>query len=188
MNQDYPDSDCPWSFYFNGEEMPKWTSTWSLIPVEWNDDWIGDLCWRIYCKIDHLGNIESDDANLMQLCVNKHIRALIEKENEVRENISERLTDLEQQDPVYENLFEGLQRMLDLLKGKEVCFWTNGYPADQSRLIEFMKEEHSMYPHQQQRLDQIAFESECEEKALRRIASTSTLPKSIRKALLERKP
>jgi len=168
--------------------MPKWTSTWSLIPVEWNDDWIGDLCWRIYCKIDHLGNIESDETNLMRLTVDKHIRTLIEKENEVRANISERLTELEQNEPVYENLFEGLQRMLDLMEGKEFCFWTNGYQEDHSRLIEYMKEEHSIYPHQRQRLNEITSEIETEERALRRIASKATLSKSVRKALLERKP
>ena len=77
--------------------------------------------------------------------------------------------------------------MLDLINGDEVCFWTNGYTEDQARLVDFMKEKHQLHPHQLQRQNEIDDKLEWEEKELRKIASTTKLPKTIRKALLERK-
>jgi|KBSSwiStaDraftv2_1062776.scaffolds.fasta_scaffold293600_2 hypothetical protein len=192
MIDGYPDEDCPWTFYFNGQEMPKWTSTWSLIPTDnrhgEDDDWITDLCWRIYCRIDHLGNIETEDSNLVRVCLLWHMRCLVERETEVRQNISERLSESEQREPVFENLFDGLNKMFELSHEREVCCWTNGYARDQERLVEFISQTHDLFPHQKSRLQELESRSFREVKQMRRIASTKKLPKSIREKILERKP
>jgi hypothetical protein len=183
MNDSYPDKDCPWTFYFNGQEMPKWTSTWSLIPMgdsHWEEyDWIDDLCWRIYCRIDHLGNIETEDSDLFRVCVLKCMRCLVEREKETRQNISERLSELEQREPVYENLFDGLNKMLKLSHERDVCCWTNGYARDQQRLVDFISQPHDMYRHQKARLQELALRGSWEVGQMRRIAPTMKLPEGI---------
>src|SRR5687768_10178719 len=66
------EEDSPWTFYFNGEAMPKWTSTWLVIPNDHREgednDWIEDLYWRIWCRIDHLGSIETENSDLLRGC------------------------------------------------------------------------------------------------------------------------
>jgi len=172
--------------------MPKWTSTWSLIPTDdrngEENDWIADLCWRLYCRIDHLGNIETEDSNLVRVCVLWHMRLLVEREQEVRQKISERLSESAQSEPVYENLFDGLNKMHDLSHEREVCCWTNGYARDQQRLVEFMSQNHAVFPHQKTRLQELESRSYSEVKAMRLIASTKKLPGSIREKILQRKP
>lgn len=189
MNDEYPDSDCPWTFYFNGEKMPKWTSTWSLIPAELETtDVIDVLCRDIYFKIDHLGNIESDDTNVMRLCVNIFLRTLLEKEDAVIDNISRLLSESEQKENVIANVCIGLQRMLELMKDTKVCLWTNGYSADQARLIAFMNEKHEVYPHQSSLKSCIKENTEREEEKIRRLLTNGSHPKSIRRSLLEKSP
>ncbi len=191
MSDEYPDQDCPWTFYFNGHELPKWTSTWSLIPTDdrhgENDDWITNLCWRVYCRIDHTGIIETEDSNLVRVCVLWHMRCLVEREKEVRQNIFERLSDSERKEPVFENLFHGLNKMFELSHTREVSCWTNGYAKDQQRLIEFISQSHAIFPHQKTRLQELRGRSYWEVKRMRQIASTKKLPASVREKILERK-
>ena len=188
MNENYPESDFPWNFYFHGEKMPRWTSTWSVIPVEWDDGWVGEFCQGISRKIDHVGIIESEDAALMILCVNKYLRAAIEKENEVRKRISSHFPADKQKESVYENIVDGLQRMLKIIAGKKVCLWTNGYPPDNDRLIAFINSKPDQFPHELHRQREIALQNGLEVKALRRIASTTSLPTPLRETILEQKP
>ncbi|MEM8955775.1 MAG: hypothetical protein AAGD22_16595 [Verrucomicrobiota bacterium] len=41
---DYPESDWPYTFYFNGQEFPKWSAQWHLCALgdflnDFEDDW-----------------------------------------------------------------------------------------------------------------------------------------------------
>ena len=197
------DDDYPWTFYFNGEEMPRWTSEWLVIPNDHREgednDWIEDLFWRVWCRIDHLGSIETEDSDLLRGCVLQAMRWLVEREKEVRVNISELFERVKKRSPnislaeyktedVLESLFLGLNKMLDLSHKRKISCWTNGYPKDQQRLVEFMAESHELYPHQQRRLQELEVRSSGELKRLRQIASTRKLPERIRAAILERKP
>src|SRR5438477_9497922 len=72
VNDEYPESDFPWNFYFNGEGMPKWGACWGMARVasflQPERDADQDVGHRdIYitcCQIDHVGVVESADPDV----------------------------------------------------------------------------------------------------------------------------
>lgn len=71
-------SDFPERFFFNGEELPRWSSRWHLLPLgeflsfRGDDDWdefIGHRhIWHLQCRLDHDGVIESEDPLIFRIC------------------------------------------------------------------------------------------------------------------------
>ena len=62
-NSEYPEKDFPWTFYFNGEAMPKWAACWGLAGVGGCVHPERDACedvserdlYIIMCTMDYVG-------------------------------------------------------------------------------------------------------------------------------------
>src|SRR6478609_1288586 len=95
---EYPDSDWPYCFYFNGHELPKWTGQWHLCSLDrflnnfeddW-DEWIGyKHIWFLQNRLDHVGSIESEDPLILRVCVQEVLLALLQNQGEVIHQIQE---------------------------------------------------------------------------------------------------
>ena len=146
-NSDYPDTDFPWNFYFNGELMPKWTACWSLAGIgdfvrpDRNPD--ADVSGRdlyiIMCSIDHVGTVESADPDIFLYAVQEVLYLLLKKSDEVLATISADSLGSESATNVYAGLVEGALSMRQLAIDRDCAFWISGYEADNTRLKEAMR-------------------------------------------------
>lgn len=147
--QDYPDRDSPWRFYFNGVELPKWSATWcsaSLLEraralMENWDERIGwsDL-WILYCRIDHVGIVESEDPLRFCVCASVLLEVLLSEESSL---ISELVAFAQERNTTAEEVFSGLRdglfQMLELATCDQIAFWTTGYEHDRVKLAETVR-------------------------------------------------
>jgi len=129
-SSDYPDRDFPYTFYFQGIEMPKYSNQWWANPPKGNrhDQYI-DL---VYSRIDHVGNIESEEAdNFLIVAQEVLLLLLTEKEEDFT---VDGIKTPELLKEIRTNLISGYQQMIRIADQEEVIFWTSGYPADLERL------------------------------------------------------
>ncbi len=81
MNEDYPDENFPWSFYFNGELMPKWGACWGLAAVasflQIPENVGHHAVYDVYCGIDHVGIVESADPEAFIYAVQEVLYILL---------------------------------------------------------------------------------------------------------------
>src|SRR5476651_1651379 len=89
---DYPDSDFPWTFYFNGEAMPRWGQCWMSCGMQRraSDEWdaSGDpisahFLWTLWCRIDHVGVIESEDVLRFRVSVRMILKVILQHQMEL---------------------------------------------------------------------------------------------------------
>jgi hypothetical protein len=180
MNEEYPDSDFPYTFYFNGTVMPKWTSCWSYIPITFKQDWIGYLCWLVKCRIDHVGVIESEDSEIMQICVNQCLYALLEHKDKILADLTKFYPDEDSQE-IMDSMISGLLLMGEIITTTPKVAWTNGYDSDLQKLNGMIDQEPQLYPHEIERRSEMKFEVDSSLKQLRRYASNNKVPKNVRK-------
>ena len=120
---DYPASDWPHTFYFNGHELPKWSAQWHLCSLgdflnDFDDDWdefIGyKHIWHLQCRLDHVGTIESEDPLILRVCAQEVLLKLISQ----REGILERIRGLAPPEcspsEIFQGLTAGIARMIEL--------------------------------------------------------------------------
>ena len=145
---EYPDCECPWTFYFNGVALPKWGACWAMAGLHgFNEpDWGSDVGPRelyiLQCRIDHVGVVESADPDIFRYAVQEVLCILLEKRDAVFEKL-EHSAKLERSwsfpaDPaeIYEGLLEAAFQMREMTIRDRQAFWTNGYEADRLMLIE----------------------------------------------------
>ena len=93
---DYPDADWPYTFYFNGQELPKWSAQWHLCDLGvflngFEDDWDEFISykhiWQLQCRLDHVGVVESEDPGIFRVCVQEVLLRLIQHREDVLERI-----------------------------------------------------------------------------------------------------
>jgi hypothetical protein len=193
----YPDEDWPYSFYFNGHLLPKWSAQWHLCDLgsflngfqdEW-DEFIGyKHIWHLQCRLNHVGSIESEDPAIFRVCVREVLLQLMRNNGEVLERLRMLPSLRDSPEKIFHGLVEGAARMLELCRQEGRAFWTSGYPADQEFLREFMsgwtKEEarpNSLVPpHVLQRRRELESRAGFQLKALRTLAQSGTLEKRLR--------
>ncbi len=145
----YPDHDFPWTHYFNGEPMPRWSNCWHLVPVfshaeaymtRWGDDLVGvNHLNSIFCKMDHIGP-ESEDPEVFRICCLSLAFVLVRHEAEI-------LQDLETEGSQYGGtpmeIFTGVRDGVFAMHRRcltdGVAFWASGYEADREALLEAMR-------------------------------------------------
>lgn len=140
MNEEYPDKDFPWSFYFNGEVMPKWGACWGLAQITsfLHSDWdAGDLTHRdiyiIDCQIDHVGSVESADPGVFIYAIQEVLHILLSQRPSILASLGDQSAE------VYSGLVEAAFRMRELAEQRGCAFWTSGYEADRIRLLDVMR-------------------------------------------------
>lgn len=193
-----PSSEWPYSFYFNGHELPKGSSQWHLCSLsrflndfedDW-DEWIGyKHIWFLQNRLDHLGNIESEDPLILRVCAQEVLLALIQNRGEVIDHMNEELTGDLSAAEIFAGLTEGIARMIELSNQDHLAVWTNGQAADQARLKLFLsnlpcREERGPcvdLPHTLKRKSELETRSRFQLAALRKVAQSGTLEKNLRK-------
>jgi hypothetical protein len=119
----YPESESPWTFYFNGIAMPKWGWCWGAIsPSSFKDPqkaWDWDIGPRdIYlldCRIDHVGTIESADPYIFRYAVQEILCILLDKREVVFEKLGRTSDFPASSDEVYRDLVEASFQMRELV-------------------------------------------------------------------------
>lgn len=147
--------DYPWTFYFNGHELPKWSGVWCLCRYDCKKIFKGvdndrifsekDL-WNIYYSIDHVGCAESYDWDLfcesvLEILIYhlKNKRKIIKTINKVKKEDSECGID-DSADFIYENISQGLEMMARISLKETRALWTNGYEEDRQNLITMIEQ------------------------------------------------
>lgn len=169
MNE-YPKSDFPYTFYFQGRTLPKWSNCWMYQAVEDSRvDWYLD---QVHGRMDHVGVIESEDAEVFLIAAQQ---VLIEAIDGAGEFGPTGITD-EERAEMYASFLSGLQEMIRLCEGAGVVFWTSGCERDGEMLVEAMRRfelgpSHADYfapPHRERRRSDRLFELNCQRRELRR--------------------
>src|SRR4051794_938256 len=94
---DYPDQDFPWSFYFNGEVMPKWGACWGMARVasflqpekNANQDVEHRDAYIISGQIDHVGVVESADPDVFIYAVQEVLLILLDQRASILASLSD---------------------------------------------------------------------------------------------------
>jgi hypothetical protein len=195
MSDEYPGSDFPWSFYFNGEVMPKWGACWGLARIGESlqlkrdaDQELGHRdVWFIYCKIDHVGVVESADPDVFIYAVQEVLHILLSQRGSVLASLSGESPD------VYSDLVATAFRMRELAIQQRCAFWSSGYEEDRVRLMEVMRRcqlpsdssDFTLPPHMKRWRSVLQSAREWQVRQLHRLAQSGQLEKDLRKRLHE---
>lgn len=129
MAQDQPgkyrDEDFPYTFYFQGEELPKWSNIWpgTLLTDIYFDYYLEEV-WR---KIDHEGMIESEDSDLFIVAAQETLIGVIKKQDEFVESMKDRPGGDTFE---FQKWLLGITRTIEIAENHKVVFWTSGYEDD----------------------------------------------------------
>jgi hypothetical protein len=141
---DYPDKDFPWNFYFNGELMPKWGACWGTTHIKKflqpDKDACEDISDRdifiIYCKIDHVGIVESAEPEVFLYAIQEVLYLLLLNKDKSLANIAEHYPSPNE---IYNGVIEAGFRMRQLVVERGCAFWTSGYEKDCLELKEAIR-------------------------------------------------
>lgn len=137
-------ADFPYSFYFNGHEMPKWSSEWHMvfppqgfkIPDNLWDEFIDiNHLGLLSCRIDHLGVVESEDAEIFIVCAQALLEGILENKDAVIARLN-KWHDADLANTIYSGVLDGLFEMIKLAAHDHFAFWTNGGQNDLDALLD----------------------------------------------------
>jgi hypothetical protein len=194
LNDEYPESERPWTFYFNGEVMPKWGACWpskvmDFVPRSesyYADEEPGYLdIERFCCKIDHAGGYESDDPGRFIFAVQAVLLILLNHKEAVLKEIGE------QAEEIYSGLVEAAFQMQALTVKHGYAFWTSGYEKDRLRLLDVIRRchlpedspEYMLAPHLQRIESNIQSHTGRQVKELHELAQSGRFEKDLRRKL-----
>lgn len=133
---DYPEADFPYTLYFQGIAMPKWSNCWHFQPVaDSSVDWYID---QVHGRMDHVGNMESEESDIFLIAAQQVLLQAIDRKDEFvgQPDIG---TSSEFMEMIYASFMDGLQQMIRLAEKADVVFWTSGYQKDCDNLLDAMR-------------------------------------------------
>lgn len=132
---DYPARDFPYTLYFQGIPMPKWSNCWHFQPVadDSNVEW---YVAHVLGRMDHVGNIESEEADIFLIAAQQILLEAIDRKNEFTYDTS--LTS-DTKETIHAGFISGLQQMIKMAEAEEVVFWTGGYQKDCDALLDALR-------------------------------------------------
>ncbi len=144
---EYPAEDWPSPFNFNGELMPKWAAWWAGalvgqgldLSTARQDDVHDRETFLIWCRIDHVGVVESADPGVFPYAVQQLLVHLLDRRDDVLKNIAEYPAALPPAGDVDDDLVEGAFRMRQSTLARRCAFWTSGNAAAAETLVEWMR-------------------------------------------------
>ena len=167
------------NFYFHGELIAELPHHWSLISVDYAEDWIGYLCWLIHCRIDHVGVIESESSDIMEVFINHHLCTLINQSGDIRKDLATRYSS-ERADDIIKTITSELILMGTITQANSKVAWTNGSGTDLRALQDFLASPPDIFPHEKDRDRDIQSARDSSMKDLRVLANTSKTTKEFR--------
>lgn len=186
----YPDSDFPFTFYFQGIAMPKWSNCWHFQPVDGGDvEWYVD---QVHTRIDHVGVIESEESAVFTIAAQQVLLQSIDHKEKFTPHVDFSEKDRE---AVYQGLLAGLRQMIALAEAEEVVFWTGGYESDRATLVDAVRrfrlgDQHPDYfqpRHRIRRREERLFQLNYQRKELRRRLATIGSDKVLKRFIYELK-
>ncbi len=145
----YPDSEFPWTMYFNGHPMPRWANCWHFIPFlsraedlmrEWSCTADFKRLWRLSCRIDHCGGAESEDPEIFRVCCTTLIYLMLrDEETMLKEMLHEGISVDAAPGEVFTGVLGGLFAMNQHCRKDGYAIWTSGYEADREVLGDFIR-------------------------------------------------
>jgi len=147
QNSEYPETDFPYNFYFNGKAMPKWSAQWNwvfhksyyAIPDKlWNEFIDINHLWLLSCRIDHIGVVESEDVDIFILCAQAVLEEILSNKDEMRIQLNDLYKNYNANE-VFSGIRDGLFEMLRLSYLDKIAFWTTGYQEDLNNLVDYIK-------------------------------------------------
>lgn len=197
----YPDSEVPFPFYFNGEALPRWAPHWHICPIGdflnhfvddpengW-DEFVGFRhIWHLQCRLDHVGNIESEDPLIFHVCAQEVLKVMLFNQSRMIDSIRSHDTGEDTSENVFLQMIEGIGKMLELCIRDGCAFWTSGHENDRQHLIERMRRsrlpsedpEYLQSPHQQKLLAEQILRARFQLTDLRNLAQSGILNKRLR--------
>ena len=146
---EYPDSDCPWTMYFNGQPMPRWANSWHLLEIlqqaeefmrGWDEAVDFKRFWHLHCRIDHVGVVESEEPEAFRVCCLTVIFLMLREKETIFHQLNLRADELgASTSEIVDGLRDGLFAMYHLSLADGIAFWTSGYDADRERLCEAIR-------------------------------------------------
>ena len=195
MSDEYPASDSPWRFYFNGEAMPKWGACWGLGRVsdflQIERDAYQEVGHRdvniIYCEIDSVGVVRSADPDVFIYAVQEALHIFLSQRDSILASLSDHPPD------VYSDLVAAAFRMRELVVQQRCAFWSSGYEQDRIRLVEVMRRcqlpsdspEFMVSPHVRRWRSGLKVGLDCQAIELHKLAQSGRFDKDTRRRLLE---
>lgn len=200
--EEYPAADWPYTFYFNGVQMPRWSAQWHLCGLQtllndYVDDWdefIGYKHLRLLkIWLDLIGVIRSEDPLIFRVCTQEMLMLLLGRPNEVLEQIQASAPSGHSPPEILAGLTEGAAKMITLCQSEGRAIWINGYPAEQNFLLESLPRMMSAQPplpsmelpHIICRRKELTRRASWQHKDLRRLAQSGNLNKRHRQIVLQ---
>lgn len=149
IDRHYPEEDSPWTLWFNGEPMPRWSNCWHLIPVldraeefmrDWEDNVGYEHFWRLQCRMDHCGVIESEEPETFRLCCLAFAFLMLRDEAAILDELAAAGSkDGSNPSEIFCGVRDGLFAMHRRCLDDGIAFWTSGYEADRDSLREAIR-------------------------------------------------
>jgi len=74
------ESDFPWTLYFQGIAMPKWSNCWHFQPVADSDvDWYVE---QVHGRLDHAGEVESEESDIFTIAAQQILLQALDRKDE----------------------------------------------------------------------------------------------------------
>ena len=194
-------SDAPYLFFFNSEQLSRWAGQWHLCSLgEFLNDFIDDPesgwdefvgyqhIWHLQCRINHEGSIDSEDPTIFHVCAQEVLRVMLLNQDRIIESIKSNIEeDISAQD-VFIQIVTGVAEMIKLCDEYGCAFWASGHESDRQRVVDWMRwcelpSDHTDFqvaPHIQQRRSEQASRASFQLSDLRSLAQNGLLDKRLR--------
>lgn len=191
------DSGSPANFYFNGHELSKWTGQWHLCGVEppspveeidWDEYIRFYHIWKIQCRLDHVGVLESADPDILHVCCQEMLLHLLKSPSESISRLEDSLGDSSKALEAFEGLVSGASTMIYHALNDGFAVWTSGHQSDRGRLdkvvaelrVELVPRPSVELPHIRSQRSDLRLEAQDQLRRLRQLAQGATLNKKFR--------
>lgn len=181
MTDDYPESDFPYTLFFQGIALPRWANCWGFVAApDAEAEWFVDRVWG---RIDHVGIVESEEAGIFIIAAQKLLRVMLQNPADCLRYAPDKGESLSYE-VIYAGLVGGLRRMIELAEYEDVVFWTSGYPRDGEMLREAITKYRAgefIPPHRTKWRHEIETMIWTQRRDLRRLAASGNVEKETRR-------
>jgi hypothetical protein len=150
MTQEHDhDQDWPWTLYFNGFPMPKWSNCWNLCGLSSAATALFEsqhaVCddryfTRTADKMDLAHSVESEDVECFRICCLAMMVVLLRHQTTAIATLSPYATDTgTPAKTIFDGLRDGLAEIHRLSVRDNFAIWTVGYEADLASLNEVLR-------------------------------------------------
>lgn len=150
------DLDWPWTLYFNGEAVPRWTNCWNLCQLPDSSSelftehtWIVDYSdfVRLCNRMDLAHTIDSEDPVVFRIQSLSLLVLLLRHVTHIQAALAPFAAEMGTTvNTIIEGIRDGVAMMHHLTVRDRFAFWTVGYEGDRVELVEAISHSHPTPP------------------------------------------